>query len=160
MSATQTARINAAEDLARPVSLKTAERVVIKVGSSLVTNEGRGLDEAAIASWAAQIAALRALGAPAVLLKGGHLADGGAVVDILVDDQGEQRTTHPRLDLDAHGTGCTLASAVAANLARGLPLRAACAAAADYVHAALAGGYRPGRSAVVVLDHFAILPGR
>ena len=105
-------------------------------------------------------AALRALGAPAVLLKGGHLADGGAVVDILVDDQGEQRTTHPRLDLDAHGTGCTLASAVAANLARGLPLRAACAAAADYVHAALAGGYRPGRSAVVVLDHFAILPGR
>ena len=105
-------------------------------------------------------AALRALGAPAVLLKGGHLADGGAVVDILVDDQGEQRTTHTRLDLDAHGTGCTLASAVAANLARGLPLRAACAAAADYVHAALAGGYRPGRSAVVVLDHFAILPGR
>ena len=105
-------------------------------------------------------AALRALGAPAVLLKGGHLADGGAVVDILVDDQGEQRTTHTRLDLDAHGTGCTLASAVAANLARSLPLRAACAAAADYVHAALAGGYRPGRSAVVVLDHFAILPGR
>ena len=60
MSATQTVRINAAEDLARPVSLKTAERVVIKVGRSLVTNEGRGLDEAAIASWAAQIAALRA----------------------------------------------------------------------------------------------------
>ena len=33
MSATQTVRINAAEDLARPVSLKTAERVVIKVGA-------------------------------------------------------------------------------------------------------------------------------
>jgi len=105
-------------------------------------------------------AALRALGAPAVLLKGGHLSGPGEVVDIISDAGGEQRTAHPRLRLDAHGTGCTLASAVAANLARGLPLRTACAAAVDYVHAALRGGYRPGRSEVVVLDHFATLPGR
>ena len=119
---------------------------------------GQRIDDADAMSQAA--AALRALGAPAVLLKGGHLAGQGEVIDILVDEHGQQRTTHPRLALEAHGTGCTLASAVAANLARGLPLRAACAAAADYVHAALAGGYRPGRSAVVVLDHFATLPGR
>ena len=104
--------------------------------------------------------ALRSLGAPAALLKGGHLAGSGEVVDILADDEGEQRTAHPRLPLDAHGTGCTLASAVAANLARGMPLRAACAAATGYVHAALRGGYRPGRGEVVVLDHFAMLPGR
>ena len=76
MSATQTVRINAAEDLARPVSLKTAERVVIKVGSSLVTNEGRGLDEAAIASWAAQIAALRQAGKEVVLVSSGAIAEG------------------------------------------------------------------------------------
>ena len=105
-------------------------------------------------------AALRALGAPAVLLKGGHLAGPGEVVDILVDAQGEQRTAHPRLRVDAHGTGCTLASAVAANLARGLALRPACAAAVDYVHAALRGGFRPGRGEVLVLDHFATMPGR
>ena len=104
--------------------------------------------------------ALRALGAPAVLLKGGHLAGPGEVVDILADADGEQRTAHPRLRLEAHGTGCTLASAVAANLARGLALRAACTAAADYVHAALRGGYRPGRGEVDVLDHFAAMPGR
>jgi hydroxymethylpyrimidine/phosphomethylpyrimidine kinase len=104
--------------------------------------------------------ALRALGAPAVLFKGGHLAGPGEVVDILCDADGEQRSAHPRLRLEAHGTGCTLASAVAANLARGLPLRAACAAAADYVHAALRGGYHPGRGNVVVLDHFAVMPGR
>ena len=104
--------------------------------------------------------ALRALGAPAALLKGGHLAGNGAVVDILADAQGQQHSTHPRLNVDAHGTGCTLASAIAANLARGLPLRAACTAATDYVHAALLGGYRPGRGEVVVLDHFATLPGR
>ena len=40
--------------------LKSARRIVVKVGSSLVTNEGRGLDHAAIARWAFQIAALRA----------------------------------------------------------------------------------------------------
>src|SRR5690606_22889293 len=60
--------------------------------------------------------ALRELGAAAVLLKGGHLPGGGDVVDILVDADGEQRTAHPRLQGEAHGTGCTLASAVAANL--------------------------------------------
>ncbi|KAF1690320.1 bifunctional hydroxymethylpyrimidine kinase/phosphomethylpyrimidine kinase [Pseudoxanthomonas taiwanensis] len=105
-------------------------------------------------------AALRALGASAVLLKGGHLQGGGEVVDILADAEGELRTAHPRLALDAHGTGCTLASAVAANLARGLPLRQACTAAVDYVHAALRAHYRPGRGDVAVLDHFATLPGR
>jgi len=104
--------------------------------------------------------ALRALGAAAVLLKGGHLPGSGDVVDILVDAQGEQRTAHPRLQGEAHGTGCTLASAVAANLARGLPLREACRQATDYVHAALRAGPRPGRGDVLVLDHFAVLPGR
>lgn len=119
---------------------------------------GRGIGDPAAMSQSA--AELRALGAPAVLLKGGHLPGSDEVIDILADAEGEQRTAHPRLRVDAHGTGCTLASAVAANLARGLPLRAACAAAADYVHAALVGGYRPGLGAVVVLDHFAALPGR
>src|SRR5690606_25856609 len=59
--------------------------------------------------------ALRALGSPAVLLKGGHLSGTGEVVDILADAAGQQRTAHPRLQGEAHGTGCTLASAVAAN---------------------------------------------
>jgi hydroxymethylpyrimidine/phosphomethylpyrimidine kinase len=104
--------------------------------------------------------ALRALGTPAVMLKGGHLAGPGEVVDILADAEGEQRTAHPRLRLEAHGTGCTLASAIAANLARGLPLREACTGAVDYVQAALRGGYRPGHGDVRVLDHFASMPGR
>ena len=42
--------------------LKSAKRIVVKVGSSLVTNEGRGLDEAAIAHWCSQIAKLREIG--------------------------------------------------------------------------------------------------
>lgn len=113
-----------------------------------------------LAAMSQAASALRALGAPAVLLKGGHLAGPGEVVDILADAEGEQRTAHPRLRGEAHGTGCTLASAVAANLARGMPLRSACSNATDYVHAALRAGTRPGGGDVLLLDHFATLPGR
>jgi glutamate 5-kinase len=53
-----------------------ARRLVVKVGSSLVTNEGRGLDHAAIGLWAAQIAALRARGKEVVLVSSGAIAEG------------------------------------------------------------------------------------
>lgn len=100
-------------------------------------------------------AELRAAGVVAVLLKGGHLEDGGdEVPDLFADATGIEVITHPRLDLESHGTGCTLASAVAANLALGKSLRQACVDASDYVHRALLGGYRPGKGDVVVLDHF------
>lgn len=99
-------------------------------------------------------ARLRGKGARAVLLKGGHLPGGADVVDILAEDSGVSEFRHPRLQVEAHGTGCTLASAIAANLCRGLTLFDACRAGGDYVHAALRGGYRPGSSDIVVLDHF------
>jgi hydroxymethylpyrimidine/phosphomethylpyrimidine kinase len=97
---------------------------------------------------------LRNSGAKAVLLKGGHLPGDTDVVDLLADDASIHVFRHPRLSVEAHGTGCTLASAVAANLCRGLVLEQACRAAGDYVHAALSSGYCPGRSDIVVLDHF------
>ena len=53
-----------------------ARRLVVKVGSSLVTNDGRGLYQAAIARWAAQIAALRAAGKEVVLVSSGAIAEG------------------------------------------------------------------------------------
>jgi len=56
--------------------IQTANRIIIKVGSSLVTNDGRGLDHAAIARWASQIAALRALGKEVVLVSSGAIAEG------------------------------------------------------------------------------------
>jgi glutamate 5-kinase len=56
--------------------IQKASRIIIKVGSSLVTNDGRGLDHAAIARWAAQIAALRALGKEVVLVSSGAIAEG------------------------------------------------------------------------------------
>ena len=76
---------------------------------------------------------LLALGPKAVLLKGGH-RDGGEVVDLLVSGDGVARFAGPRIDTpNTHGTGCTLASAIAAGIAQGLVLEAAVARARDYV---------------------------
>ncbi|MCL1633264.1 bifunctional hydroxymethylpyrimidine kinase/phosphomethylpyrimidine kinase [Luteimonas sp. SX5] len=102
----------------------------------------------------AAAAELRELGARTVLLKGGHLIDDGDVVDVYADADGLREIAHPRLRIQAHGTGCTLASAIAAGLCLGFPIADACAAATDYVHRALRQGYRPGSGDIVVLDHF------
>jgi glutamate 5-kinase len=56
--------------------IQQASRIIVKVGSSLVTNEGRGLDHAAIARWASQIASLRTLGKEVVLVSSGAIAEG------------------------------------------------------------------------------------
>jgi hydroxymethylpyrimidine/phosphomethylpyrimidine kinase len=117
---------------------------------------GRAIADAATMRRAAQD--LLALGARAVFLKGGHLPGNADVVDLYCDPEGLAETSHPRLSLEAHGTGCTLASAIAARRAQGMPMRDACLAASDYVHAALRAGYRPGRSGIVVLDHFGAAP--
>ncbi|MBR7799710.1 glutamate 5-kinase [Undibacterium fentianense] len=53
-----------------------AKRLIIKVGSSLVTNDGRGLDCFAIANWAQQIATLRSMGKEVVLVSSGAIAEG------------------------------------------------------------------------------------
>ncbi len=113
----------------------------------------------AVATQSAMQEACQALldsGARAVLLKGGHLEDGGDVIDLLASAVGAeiQSIQHPRLQLEAHGTGCTLASAIAANLTLGRNLWEACQEASDYVHRALLGGYRPGQADMVVLDHY------
>ena len=97
--------------------------------------------------------ALRALGPEAVLLKGGHMHEGDNVIDRFADRTGSTEFVHARMQVEGHGTGCTLASAITANLCVGMAMQQACAAAIDYVHAALAGGTMPGKADVVVLDH-------
>jgi hydroxymethylpyrimidine/phosphomethylpyrimidine kinase len=85
----------------------------------------------------AQAEALRGLGAQAVLIKGGH-ADGPEAVDILVDGEGELPLKAPRIETgNTHGTGCTLSSAIAAELAKGASLREAATRAKAYVTSAL-----------------------
>jgi len=85
--------------------------------------------------------ALLAMGAPAVLLKGGHLA-GDSVVDVLARaGQVPLFMREPRIETaNLHGAGCTLSSAIAAQLARGLDLAQAVQAGRDYVRAALQAG--------------------
>ncbi|HYL01814.1 MAG TPA: hydroxymethylpyrimidine/phosphomethylpyrimidine kinase [Steroidobacteraceae bacterium] len=81
----------------------------------------------------AQARALCELGASAVLLKGGH-AQGPAAVDCLATRAGAVHTfSAPRSAAQRRGTGCTLASGVAAGLAVGLPLVAACERAKRHV---------------------------
>ncbi|OHE85313.1 MAG: bifunctional hydroxymethylpyrimidine kinase/phosphomethylpyrimidine kinase [Lysobacterales bacterium RIFOXYA1_FULL_69_10] len=113
---------------------------------------GHPITSAAEAADALQ--ALRAAGARAILLKGGHLDEGAQVIDRLLDGPDGTEFTHERLTVEGHGTGCTLASAIAAHLCLGLTVRDACEAATAYIARALALGYRPGKGPVVVLDHF------
>ncbi len=59
-----------------PTLLRDARRIVVKVGSTLVTNEGRGLDEAAIGEWCRQLAALAREGREVIMVSSGAVAEG------------------------------------------------------------------------------------
>lgn len=109
---------------------------------------GQPMDPADPAALAAR---LRSMGARAVLLKGGHI-EGDRVIDRLVADPPAE-FRHARLPREGHGTGCTLASAIASQLALHASLVEACRAACDYVHGALLHAYRPGSSSLAVLAH-------
>ncbi len=89
--------------------------------------------------------ALLTMGVPAVLLKGGHL-EGDVVTDMLATMEGTRVFTAPRVRTrHTHGTGCTLASAIAAGLAQGMALGEAVARAHRYVQAAIAAAPGLGR---------------
>lgn len=88
----------------------------------------------------AQGRALLALGAKAVLMKGGH-GEGPEAIDLLVRREGSERFSAPRVATrNTHGTGCTLAAAIAARLAEGDDLAAAVGAAKAYVWKAIEAG--------------------
>jgi hydroxymethylpyrimidine/phosphomethylpyrimidine kinase len=100
---------------------------------------GRPLDsEAAMEAAALQ---LLGMGAQAVLLKGGHLP-GETVSDLLVTQAAQAHWMRaPRIPTpNTHGTGCTLSSAIASQLALGLPLEEAVELARKYVRGALQAG--------------------
>ena len=104
--------------------------------------------------------AVLALGPRAVLVKGGHLDDEADAVDVLVTADGaETLFREARIETaHTHGTGCTYASAIAANLARGFAIEEAVARARAYLQEAirhapgLGGGHGPTR-------HFWFLTG-
>lgn len=118
-------------------------------------DEARALTGLPVENAADLIAAGEALmrrGATAALVKGGHLK-GDFVEDVLVTQAGAEIFRAPRIGArELHGTGCTLASAVATGLAQGLPLRDSVVRAISYVQGAIlhAPGFGAGASP---LDH-------
>jgi hydroxymethylpyrimidine/phosphomethylpyrimidine kinase len=104
---------------------------------------GQAIDDVAAMREAAL--QLLALGCRAVLLKGGHLA-GDTVHDLLATASGIREWQSPRIDSrHTHGTGCTLASAIAAGLAQGMAVEPAVGRARDYVQRAIASAPGFGR---------------
>jgi len=97
-------------------------------------------------------------GVRAVLIKGGHLA-GDAVTDVLVDQSGTHMFRTRRIDgLSAHGTGCTLAMAIATGLAQGLSLISSIERARDYVQNAIRAGFKLGSGSSLLNHLHAIAP--
>jgi hydroxymethylpyrimidine/phosphomethylpyrimidine kinase len=85
--------------------------------------------------------AIQAQGAANVVVKGGHLEQPGRAIDVLYDGTGFACFSAPRVETEnTHGTGCTFASAIAAELAKGLPVREAVRVAKAYLTAALRAG--------------------
>ncbi|HSI93350.1 MAG TPA: bifunctional hydroxymethylpyrimidine kinase/phosphomethylpyrimidine kinase [Jiangellaceae bacterium] len=96
-----------------------------------------GWDEVTSGTMTKAAEALLALGPEAALVKAGH-ADGPEAVDVLADPDGIREYRAPRINTrNTHGTGCTLASAIAARLAHGAPLRDSVDVGKRYVTAAL-----------------------
>jgi hydroxymethylpyrimidine/phosphomethylpyrimidine kinase len=132
------------DPLLRPEAIETLKRELIPRALIVTPNlhEAAALtgmplagDEAAMR---AQGEAVLALGAKAVLVKGGH-GEGPEAVDLLVERGGARRLAVKRVDTkNTHGTGCTLSSAIAAGLAKGKPLHESVAEAKSYLTAALA----------------------
>jgi hydroxymethylpyrimidine/phosphomethylpyrimidine kinase len=88
----------------------------------------------------AQAKALHALGARAVLVKGGH-GSGDAAIDYLYDGDTVERLARPRIATPhTHGTGCVLSAAIAALLAQGIGLKEAVTRAKAFVWQGLQAG--------------------
>ncbi|MFQ6183861.1 bifunctional hydroxymethylpyrimidine kinase/phosphomethylpyrimidine kinase [Sinorhizobium meliloti] len=107
--------------------------------AALITGRAIAEDEAEMAR---QAEAIMRTGAYAVLVKGGHLK-GQEATDLFFDGDTLVRLPAARIETrNDHGTGCTLSAAIAAGLAKGLPLFEAVSAAKTYLHAAISAADR------------------
>ena len=133
-----------------PSAIDALKRLLIALATVLTPNlpEAETLCGTPIGDIAAMQSAgedLLGLGCRAVLVKGGHLP-GDTVSDVLVTAAGVRVWETPRIDTrHTHGTGCTLASAIAAGLAQGLEIEDAVDRARAYVQRAIASAPGLGR---------------
>jgi hydroxymethylpyrimidine/phosphomethylpyrimidine kinase len=136
------------EPLLAPLAIETLKRELFPRALVVTPNldEAAALVQAPVAQseteMREQAEKIRALGANTVLIKGGH-SSGTEVVDLFVDEHGVRRLVGRRIQTkNTHGTGCTLASAIAAFLAKGAPLADAVTLAKNYVTEAIAAADR------------------
>ena len=139
-----------AVDALRTEILPLAEIVTPNLGEVRVLT---GVEVHTRADLATAAEAVHALGPRWVLVKGGHLPEDDDAVDLLFDGRTATPIVGPRLaSADTHGTGCTLASAIAAHRALGAGVVDAVRAAKTYVSGAIAHGLRLG-GGIGPVDH-------
>jgi hydroxymethylpyrimidine/phosphomethylpyrimidine kinase len=138
-------------DILLPQGAVDAVRKLLVPGAALVTpnsHEAEVLTGKAVDGLNGQRRAAEKLldmGATAALIKGGHIP-GDVIVDVLATQQGEHFFDGPRIVTKAtHGTGCTLASGIAAGLARGLSLKDAIALSRAFLFEAISRAQVLGR---------------
>jgi hydroxymethylpyrimidine/phosphomethylpyrimidine kinase len=136
------------DKLLKPEAVETLRRMLFPRALVVTPNlpEAAALLDSQIAAdeeaMREQAKRLLALGAKAVLIKGGH-GSGAESVDLLVEPNAVTRLAAPRFATrNTHGTGCTLSSAIAAGLAKGMTLAEAARAAKSYVTTAIAAADR------------------
>ncbi len=144
------------DPLLAPDALDALRRALVPLATVLTPNLGEvaaltGVEVSSVEQLPVAAQALLELGPRWVLVKGGHLP--GDPVDLLTDGTVSHALHAPRLDnRHTHGTGCTLASAIASYLAAGLDVPEAVKSAKDYVTGAIAAGFSLG-SGIGPVDH-------
>lgn len=141
-------------------AVDTVRRVLLPLATVITPNApeagvliGKSIETLDDARYAAK--ELVIMGAKAALVKGGHLE--GPPTDILYDGNEFRAFTAQRIDsTSTHGTGCTFASAIAANLAKGISLRDAVTNAKRYVTSAIRNA-KPVGHGHGPLNHFYML---
>ena len=146
------------DPLLRPDAVEAMRSRILPLAEIATPNLGEvtvltGVEVHARADMRQAAEAVMALGPRWVLIKGGHLADDDEAVDLLFDGTNETLIRGPRLaTADTHGTGCTLASAIAAYRGLGAEVPEAVAAAKVFVTGAIAQGFPLGRG-IGPVDH-------
>jgi hydroxymethylpyrimidine/phosphomethylpyrimidine kinase len=136
--------------LLSPDAVKALRDRLIPIAHVVIPNipEAEDLTGRKIRSTGDMRAAARAIhemGAKNVVVKGGHLPGSDPVVDLLFDGRRFHEYSGPRIDTrNTHGTGCTFASAIAANLAKGDAVPEAVRKAKEYLTGAIQNAYLVG----------------
>lgn len=144
--------------LLAPGAVDTLRTALLPLATVATPNLGEvalltGIVVDGVGDMAAAAQAMHELGSEWVLVKGGHLPDNAAAVDLLYDGRRIVEITGDRLgSADTHGTGCTLSSAIAAHLAKGMDVPTAVAEAKRYITGAIRHGFRVGRG-IGPVDH-------